>query len=47
MGRVAPEHGRDPGRADAEQLVENAAAADLVLDADALDRLGQAAAVFA
>jgi aryl-alcohol dehydrogenase-like predicted oxidoreductase len=36
-----------PGARTAEQLIENAAAADLVLDAAALDRLGQAAAVFA
>ena len=36
-----------PGARTAEQLIENAAAADLVLDPAALDRLGQAAAVFA
>jgi len=36
-----------PGARTAEQLAENAAAADLVLEADALDRLKQAAAVFA
>ena len=36
-----------PGARTAEQLTENAAAADLVLDAATLARLAQAASVFA